>query len=348
MDFILEVFDTFIGDHVWAAILPAKAAPYDFPQTAANATTVEQSFSTWTYKPASEYIYIEPYQAAYMSAWSRDNVWRQGISLYTITWLFGVLIYFVFATLSYVFVFDKRTLNHPKFLKNQIWLEIVQANKALPVMATITAPIFLLEVRGYGCLYDRFSDAPAWWYNYAQFPLFLVFTDCLIYWIHRGLHHPLVYKHLHKAHHKWIMPTPFASHAFHPLDGYAQGLPYHLFPFIFPLQKFAYVALFIFVNFWTIMIHDGEYVTENPIVNGAACHSLHHSKFEVNYGQFFTVFDRLGGTYRRPDAEMFEREVRMSEKQWSKEAKEFTQTVLEIEGNDDRTYDGGAVAKKTN
>jgi lathosterol oxidase len=257
-------------------------------------------------------------------------------------------IYFIFATLSYLFVFDKRTMQHPKFLKNQIRLEIIQTMKALPVMATITAPIFLLEVRGHGHLYDRFSDAPAWWYNYAQFPLFLLFTDFLIYWIHRGLHHPLVYKHLHKAHHKWIMPTPFASHAFHPLDGYAQGIPYHLFPFLFPLQKFAYVALFIFVNMWTILIHDGEYVTENPIVNGAACHSLHHSKFEVNYGQFFTVFDRIGGTYRRPDADMFEREVRMSDKQFQKDNAEFSRTVTEIEGKDDRTYDGLAVAKKTN
>lgn len=256
------------------------------------------------------------------------------------------MIYFVFASLSYWLIFDKQTQNHPKFLKNQIWLEMVQANKSLPVMAVLTAPIFLAEVRGYGRLYDRFDEAPTWWYNFFQFPLFLVFTDCCIYWIHRGLHHPSIYKYIHKAHHKWIMPTPFASHAFHPLDGYAQGLPYHIFPFIFPLQKIASVALFVFINFWTIMIHDGEYVTENPIVNGAACHSLHHTKFQVNYGQFFTFFDRLGGTYHRPEASMFEREIRMSQKQWQKDAKECADVVREIEGSDDRTYDESA--KKTN
>lgn len=33
------------------------------------------------------------------------------------------------------------------------------------------------------------------------------------------------------------IPTPFASHAFHPLDGFLQSLPYHLYPFIFPLNK---------------------------------------------------------------------------------------------------------------
>lgn len=52
------------------------------------------------------------------------------------------------------------------------------------------------------------------------------------------------------------MPTPFASHAFHPIDGFAQSVPYHLFPFIFPLQKLAYVALFMFINFWTVLIRE--------------------------------------------------------------------------------------------
>ena len=50
------------------------------------------------------------------------------------------------------------------------------------------------------------------------------------------------------------MPTPFASHAFHPLDGFSQSVPYHMFPFIFPLQKFASVALFAFINIWTVLI----------------------------------------------------------------------------------------------
>jgi lathosterol oxidase len=168
-------------------------------------------------------------------------------------------------------------MKHPKFLKNQISLEIAQAATALPVMAILTTPFFLAEVRGYSKLYDRTSEGPGAWYNFFQIPFFLVFTDFWIYLIHRGLHHPSVYKTLHKSHHKWIMPTPYASHAFHPLDGFAQSVPYHVFPFLFPLQKFAYVALFVFINIWTIMIHDGEYVANSPVINGAACHTLHVS-----------------------------------------------------------------------
>ena len=162
--------------------------------------------------------------------------------------------YFIFATLSYYLVFDHATFTHPKYLKNQIRLEIKQALMALPGMSILTALCFLAEVRGHAKLYDLPSDAPFSFYNLLQFPFFICFTDFFIYWIHRGLHHPRVYKTLHKSHHKWIMPTPFASHAFHPLDGFAQSIPYHVFPFLFPLQKFAYILLFIFINIWTIMI----------------------------------------------------------------------------------------------
>jgi lathosterol oxidase len=194
----------------------------------------------------------------------------------TLNRVFGAALYFAFAGLSYYFVFDKETKKHPKYLKNQIRLEIWQTIQSLPGMSLLTAVAFWFEVRGYSKMYDTTAQGPGLWYNFLQFPIFLLFTDFFIYWIHRGLHHPLVYKSLHKPHHKWIMPTPFASHAFHPLDGFAQSIPYHVFPFVLPLQKFAYIALFVFINIWTIMIHDGEYVADSPVINGAACHTMHH------------------------------------------------------------------------
>jgi lathosterol oxidase len=258
-----------------------------------------------------------------------------------LTWMyriFGVFIYYVFATLSYVFIFDKATFKHPRYIKNQIRLEMRQTNIAQPIMALLTAPWFLLEIRGYSKLYDAADDGPGSWYNFAQFPLFICFTDFFIYWIHRGLHHPLVYRRLHKPHHKWIMPTPYASHAFHPLDGYAQSIPYHVFPFLFPLQKFAYVGLFVFISIWTILIHDGEYIAENPVINGAACHTMHHLYFNYNYGQFTTLWDRLGGSYRKPNDELFRKELKMCQTLWKKQAHEVDQMVNEVEGEDDRKY----------
>jgi Delta7-sterol 5-desaturase len=256
-------------------------------------------------------------------------------------------VYFLFATVSYVFVFDKETFKHPKYLKNQIQMEIKQTMISMPYMAVLTVPFFLAEVRGYSRCYDTLDEAPFSLYNVLQFPAFILFTDLCIYWIHRGLHHPRVYKTLHKPHHKWIMPTPYASHAFHPVDGWAQALPYHVFPLIFPLQKVAYVALFVFVNFWTIMIHDGEYVANSPVINGAACHTMHHLYFNYNYGQYTTLWDRLGGSYRKPNDELFQRETKFSQSEWKKQSKEMEKMVIEVEGKDDRQYEP-ATAKKNN
>jgi Delta7-sterol 5-desaturase len=261
--------------------------------------------------------------------------------------LFGFVIYFVCATLSYVFVFDKTAFQHPKYLRNQVRLEIRQSTSAFHGMALLTMPFFLAEVRGYSKIYDATEDGPGVWYNYIQFPLFICFTDFLIYWIHRGLHHPRIYKHLHKAHHKWIMPTPYASHAFHPVDGWSQSLPYHLFPFVFPLQKFAYIALFIFINVWTVMIHDGEYVSQSLVINGAACHTMHHLYFNYNYGQFTTLWDRLGGSYRKPNEELFRRETKMAKDEWERQSKEMEKIVKVVEGEDDRTYLPDDEPKKT-
>ena len=59
------------------------------------------------------------------------------------------------------------------------------------------------------------------------------FTETLVYWVHRSLHHPLLYRALHRYHHEFREPTPWVSMAFHPLDSFAQGAPYHLFALLF-------------------------------------------------------------------------------------------------------------------
>lgn len=83
MDIVLEVLDTFVGDHVYAALHPAKSLLSDF-DPASNATT--EPLSAWRYEPATAYLHLEPSKAAYMSAWSRDNIYRQTLSLFLITW----------------------------------------------------------------------------------------------------------------------------------------------------------------------------------------------------------------------------------------------------------------------
>ncbi|WAR06048.1 SC5D-like protein [Mya arenaria] len=188
-------------------------------------------------------------------------------------------------------------------------------------MAIPTVSLFLLEVRGYSRLYDNVDTL----LGYAGLVLsaftFIAFTDGCIYWIHRFLHHRATYRLVHKHHHRWKVPTPFASHAFHWLDGFLQSCPYHIYPFIFPLHKGLYLGLFVFVNFWTVSIHDGDYrVPEllKPFINGSAHHTDHHLFYNYNYGQFFTLWDRIGGSFRTPSSFLGEGPIKTVEDHWAK------------------------------
>ncbi|QBM86686.1 lathosterol oxidase [Metschnikowia aff. pulcherrima] len=364
MDLVLEAADTFLFDKAYAKLLPkdgavARWVEEHFPtKLVANATMVSGSVNmpapvTYLLNAVQSLqnkndIYgktppnmFELSEYANQSFLSRGNLLREFITIEIITVIFGWILYFLVATLAYVFVFDKKIFNHPRYLKNQMSLEIWRAFTAIPIMVMLTAPFFLLELNGYSRLYLEVNETTGGWKAILlQLPAFILFTDCGIYFIHRILHWPTVYKNLHKPHHKWIVCTPFASHAFHPVDGWAQSLPYHLYPLIFPLNKVSYLFLFTFVNFWTVMIHDGSYWSNDPIVNGTACHTIHHLYFNYNYGQFTTLWDRLGNSYRRPDDSFFvKNEKTEEEKMWKDQTRKMEIIRGELEGkSDDRVY----------
>ncbi|KAF8553956.1 C5-sterol desaturase [Imleria badia] len=282
MDLVLYIADEYLLDSVWARLVPL------------NDPLADHSFLVSS-------IPLQP-----QSAWARDYIPRQLLSLIVVTMIGIHLLYFIFAGLSFQFIFNHEMMRHPRFLKNQIKSEILSSVKAFPGMTLLTLPWFQAEVMGYSKLYDDMSEY-GWFYLLFSVPFFLVFTDYLVYWVHRTLHHPMLYKTFHKPHHKWIIPTPFASHAFHPVDGYLQSVPYHLFIFLFPLHRWLYLGLFVFVNFWSILIHDSDMITGHPlehVINGPAHHTLHHLYFTVNYGQYFTWADRAGGSYRQPESQL--------------------------------------------
>lgn len=247
-----------------------------------------------------EYFFT-PY--VYPESVPEDNMLRQFVNLWLIACVGGALLYLSFGTLSWIFLFDKKLRQHKKFHENQEWKEIKSSLSAIPTMSLLTAVPFVFEVRGYSQLYDDHEAYGGVSFLVWTFIFFILFTDMGIYWIHRWLHHPKIY-FLHKPHHFWKVPSPFASHAFHPLDGFAQSVPYHIYVFLFPMHKLMYLGLFVFVNIWSIMIHDDYFIVPKlfqPIINGAAHHTDHHVHTHYNFGQYFTWWDRIGNSYRHPD-----------------------------------------------
>ncbi|KAJ2598523.1 c-5 sterol desaturase [Coemansia sp. RSA 1722] len=260
----------------------------------------------------------------------RDSLVRQSLSLFVFIYSYIVAFYFGTAGLSYKLIYDKKQEQHPKFLPKQRFMEMACAARALPQITIMTIPWILGQLHGYSMVYKDWNQY-GYAYLFVSAAMFIVFTDFCIYWVHRLEHHPLVYAKCHKLHHKWIVCTPYASHAFHPLDGYLQSIPYHLAVFVFPMHEYVYLALFAFVNVWSVMIHDGEYVASNPVVNGAAHHTVHHLYFNYNYGQFTTMFDRLFNTYRKPSQEVYDRSRRNSKRVQEAQAKSIDEALPSLE-----------------
>ncbi|KAI9270806.1 hypothetical protein BDA99DRAFT_433961 [Phascolomyces articulosus] len=307
MDTVLEYCDEYFFDSVYAKLIPAE-------NPLSNST-----IGTLDHHPTS--------------AWERDNDLRIFLSLSAFLIVGATLFYFLSATFSFYVFFDKEYMKHPRFLENQVRLEIEATMRAIPGYAILTVPWFWGEIKGYSLLYDGLPTTFAGWaYMAACVPFFLMFTDCGIYWIHRYLHHPLLYKRLHKPHHKWLVPTPYSAYAFHPLDGYAQSIPYHLFVYMFPMHKWLYISMFMSVNIWTILIHDGNFILRSSIVNTSAHHAVHHLYFNYNYGQYFTFWDRLGGSHRQPTEEQYDAELRINKKTWEAQSKEADEIEGEVLG----------------
>jgi lathosterol oxidase len=90
MDVVLEGLDTFLFDHLYAALLPAETPGFTpngtFSSLRELPTDTPYTAAQWEYKPATQYLTFRPRPVAYQSQWVRDDYRRQLLSLFLITW----------------------------------------------------------------------------------------------------------------------------------------------------------------------------------------------------------------------------------------------------------------------
>jgi lathosterol oxidase len=88
----------------------------------------------------------------------------------------------------------------PKFRSHQIRSEIAASLWVMLVLNVLTVPVSVAQVRGLARIY-AFGTGSAW-KEVAQYPLFVLFSDTCIYWMHRAFHHPVLFKMAHYKHHR--------------------------------------------------------------------------------------------------------------------------------------------------
>lgn len=174
MDLILSVADRLVFDSMWAKLVPFSATTATRGTSFALNETQQSWASLFTTPPPVSLSTLSSHTAMMkpVSAWPREFIPRQLISVSIITMVGICVLYFLFAGLSYYFIFNHDMMKHPKFLKNQVRLEIESSLKAFPVMTLLTLPWFMAEVRGYTRLYDNVGDY-GWTYLVLSIPMYV-------------------------------------------------------------------------------------------------------------------------------------------------------------------------------
>jgi len=120
------------------------------------------------------------------------------------------------------------------------------------------------------------------------------------YWMHRLLHLPFIYKHVHSLHHRNVNIGPWSGLSMHPVEHllYLSSLLIH---FVFPSHPILVYFHVIYLGPGAAMTHTGY---EDLLVRdkrrlalGTFYHQLHHRYYECNYGNQEMPRDRWFGTF---------------------------------------------------
>jgi Delta7-sterol 5-desaturase len=131
--------------------------------------------------------------------------------------------------------------------------------------------------------------------------LVLFVHETYYYWLHRLMHHPLIYKHIHKAHHDSITTSAWTSFSFHPTESILQALILPTLCLVVPLHSSALVVILLTMTTTSVINHLNTELYPKDFDThwfgkwwiGATHHSLHHSQFKYNFGLYFTFWDKL-------------------------------------------------------
>lgn len=145
-----------------------------------------------------------------------------------------------------------------------------------------------------------YKDMPAWYVLAFQILACLMIEDTWHYFMHRLLHHPRIYKYIHKVHHNFSAPFGIVAEYAHPLETMILGIGFFIGVLIFCnhlILNWAWVTLRLIE---TIEVHSGYDIWTPlhllPFYGGAKFHDFHHMNFNGNYSSTFTYWDKLFGT----------------------------------------------------
>ncbi|WP_258227655.1 sterol desaturase family protein [Aestuariibaculum sp. M13] len=146
-----------------------------------------------------------------------------------------------------------------------------------------------LEINDYGIIYFLVSIL-----------LMILIHDAYSYWIHRLMHHKMLFKYTHLLHHRFKNPSPWSAFAFHPFESVLTMGIVPVIIFTIPWHNWALVIFITWMIFYDTFVHLGYNIRQLKLFkfqNTPLDHDVHHTNSKYNFGLYFTFWDRLMGTY---------------------------------------------------
>jgi Delta7-sterol 5-desaturase len=226
---------------------------------------------------------------------------------------FGIILfrYFLVAGGIYLFFYSpfSQALIHPqKPYQSPSW-KLIRHDIKLSVISTgvfALAAAFIMSAYSSWGITRLYSHPQQYglWYLGVSYGMVLVLQDAYFYFTHRLFHHPSLFRWVHQGHHRSRYPTPWTSFAFDPLEAIVQSLFLVGIVFVIPLHFITLIAVLVTMTVWAVVNHLG--IDRLPLAFphnwfgkwfiGPAHHSIHHLKYTMHYGLYFTFWDTLLGT----------------------------------------------------
>lgn len=192
-----------------------------------------------------------------------------------------------------------RKINQRDYKSGQFRREVNWSMLTALLFAVAGSVTLVLWQKGYTKLYLNVNDYPLWWLPVSLL-IAMLLHETYYYWLHRWMHHPKIFRIVHKVHHDSNITSAWTAFSFHPLEGLLQALFLPLLLLVMPMHLYVLVIQLTIMTFSSVINHlDIEIYPTRFNKNfigrwliGATHHSLHHKQFKYNYGLYFTFWDK--------------------------------------------------------
>ncbi|MCC7441052.1 MAG: sterol desaturase family protein [Bdellovibrionales bacterium] len=196
--------------------------------------------------------------------------------------------------------------------RRQLRSELLWSIAASAALAGLVAAGVQAYESGWTLLYFEVAER-GWGYLAASFGIVLLVHETYYYWVHRLLHLDLFYRLLHRHHHQFVTPGPWAAFSFHPLEAAVSHAVLPALLLLIPLHPAVICAYLLWMAVSGAVNHLGAELYPSVADGrswasrfaraavgrtfiGATHHSQHHRLYRYNYGLALTLWDRVAGT----------------------------------------------------